>query len=118
MDKILLGKQGEEKAGKFLEEKGYKILENNYHKRSGEIDIIAFDPNYEEYVFVEVKTRRNTQFGYPEEAIDDQKMNKITETAETWLIEKEKPDVEWRIDIIAIELKEKQFIINHIQNVS
>lgn len=118
MDRRSLGKQGEEKAIEFLKEKGYEIIETNYLKRSGEIDIIAFDPKYREYVFVEVKARQNMRFGYPEEAIDDNKINKIIETAENWLIEKGKGDVEWRIDVISIEWKEKTPKIKHIQNIS
>ena len=49
------GRAGEEYAAKWLEEHGYHILEQNYHSRFGEIDIIAEDSQY--IVFVEVKTR-------------------------------------------------------------
>ena len=54
MDNKLLGKKGEQKAVEFLKEKGYQIIEQNFLKRMGEIDIIAFDPKYKEYVFIEV----------------------------------------------------------------
>ena len=67
MDKRTLGKLGESKAVEFLKEKGYKIIEKNYLKRTGEIDIIAFDPEYKEYVFTEVKKRTNLSFVYHEE---------------------------------------------------
>ena len=118
MNRRSLGKHGEEKAIEFLKEKGYEIIETNYLKRSGEIDIIAFDPKYREYVFVEVKTRQSTRFGYPEEAVNKNKINKIEKTAESWLMEKEKVDVEWRVDIISIELTDKKLQIRHIQNIS
>lgn len=118
MNRRSLGNQGEIKAIKFLKEKGYRILERNYRKRTGEIDIIAFDPHFNEYVFVEVKTRRSLKFGYPEESVDENKILKLTETAENWLLENEKFDVEWRIDIIGIEWKNKTVQIKHIQNIS
>ena len=118
MDKKILGKQGEEKAIEFLKKKGYRIIETNYLKRTGEIDIIAFDPHYNEYVFTEVKTRRNLSFGYPEESVDEKKIEKITETAENWLIDKNIKNPEWRIDIISIEWKGANPEIRHIQNIS
>lgn len=118
MSKKTLGKQGEDLAEKFLKEKDYQILEKNFHKRTGEIDIIAFDPHFREYVFVEVKTRKNLSYGYPEESVDEKKLEKITETAERWLMEKNRGDWEWRIDIIAIEDAKGKPIINHIKNIS
>ena len=46
MDRKEFGKKGELKAVEFLKEKGFKIIETNYLKRAGEIDIIAFDPEW------------------------------------------------------------------------
>ena len=118
MNRKLLGNQGEIKAIKFLREKGYRVLDKNYRKRTGEIDIIAFDPNFNEYVFIEAKTRRSLKFGYPEESVDENKIRKLIETAENWLLENKKFDVEWRIDIISIEWENKTPQIKHIQNIS
>lgn len=61
------GKQGEDLAVQFLKQKGYKILERNFHKRYAEIDIIAIDGDT--LVFVEVKTRTSNKFGNPLEGI-------------------------------------------------
>jgi len=118
MDKKLFGREGESLATEFLKKKGYRIVETNYLKRSGEIDIIAFDPKYSEYVFTEVKTRSNRSFGYPEEAVDEEKFQKIAATAERWLSDKNLDDSEWRIDIIGIEWNGKEPEIEHIENVS
>jgi len=112
------GKNGEDKAVKYLQSKGYRILGNNFHKASGEIDIVCFDPKYNEYVFVEVKTRKNTHFGYPEEFVDKEKINKIKTTAEFWFISNNIDDPEWRIDIIGIEWDKKEPSINHWENIS
>ena len=118
MDKKSFGKKGELKAAEFLKNKGYSILSSNYIKRSGEIDIIAFDPKHDEYVFVEVKTRKDHYFGYPEDAVDDEKLEKIAVTAESWLAENSLDDSEWRIDIISIEWSDKHPEIEHIENVN
>ncbi len=118
MSKQSFGKKGEVKAINHLESKGYQILERNFHKRSGEIDIICFDPKFKEYVFVEVKTRRNINLGYPEEFVDQKKINKIITTAELWFEKKNIDEPEWRIDIVSIEWSEKEFKIRHLENIS
>lgn len=118
MDIKLLGKRGEERAIDFLEKKGYRIIETNYLKRIGEIDIIAFDPKYNEYVFIEVKTRRSLSFGYPEESVNKRKISKIIRTAESWISKQNIKDPEWRIDVISIYLGGKEPEIEHIENVS
>jgi len=65
-DKQKLGKRGEDLALTFLKKKHYKILARNFRaKRFGEIDIVACNKN--QIVFVEVKTKSNYYFGYPEE---------------------------------------------------
>ena len=68
-----LGKIGENEAKKYLLNKGYKILEQNYHARFGEIDLIALDEWQNEIVFVEVKTRYTNRFGYPEDFVNQKK---------------------------------------------
>jgi len=118
MDRKAFGKKGEEKASGYLENKGYKILANNYLKRSGEIDIIAQDPKTGEVVFTEVKTRHSRSFGYPEESVDDNKVEKIIKTAEQWLMEKNQEDCDWRIDIISIEWNNGKTLIEHFENIS
>jgi len=118
MDKKTTGKEGEILAVNYLKNKGYRIIETNYLKRSGEIDIIAVDPKYDEFVFIEVKTRKNLSFGYPEESVDEEKIQKIAETAENWLNDKNFEDPEWRIDIISIEWRGNLPIINQFENVS
>ena len=70
-----LGTWGEEMAVRFLERKGYTILERDWKSGHRDIDIIATDG--EIIVFVEVKTRRNRMFGEPEEAIDYQKLRNL-----------------------------------------
>ena len=60
-DKKELGKAGEDVSCIYLEQIGYRIIERNFTCRQGEIDIVAKDKD--EYVFIEVKTRSNFNFG-------------------------------------------------------
>ena len=78
-----LGKMGEKYAQNYLHSRNYKILTTNFYTRFGEIDIIAIDYTRDkaELVFVEVKTRKSTRFGLPNEAITKSKMQHIIRTA-------------------------------------
>ena len=82
-----IGEIGEEYAVKFLKKKKYKILERNYRKRYGEIDIIAENKNY--IVFVEVKTRNTASLTSAADAVNRQKQLKIIKTASLYLAENE-----------------------------
>lgn len=117
-DRQIIGESGEKEAVEFLEKKGYKIIGKRWRKRGGEIDILAFDPEWNEYVFVEVKTRRSQTFGFPEESVNGKKLEKIERTALRWLKEKELESVQWRVDVIAIERKPDSPSVHHIKNVS
>lgn len=95
-----IGKDGEEIAVSFLEQKGFTILERNYTFHHGEIDIVARDN--EEFVFVEVKMRRNSQFGSPEESVTPAKQALLRRTAEGYVQEKKLENCSCRFDVVAI----------------
>lgn len=106
-----LGKWGEELAVEYLIERGYSILGQNVRTPYGEIDVIAQQqeqpygesPSQAVVVFVEVKTRSSTAYGFPEEAITREKRAHMLAAAQSYLqIHPELPDV-WRIDVIAIQ---------------
>jgi putative endonuclease len=94
------GVGGESAAVKFLEEKGYKILDLNFIGQHGEIDIVAKDGGY--IVFVEVKSRINEKFGRPIEAITPYKVQCIIETARFYAMIKGCSDLDMRFDVIEI----------------
>lgn len=75
----------EEKTAQYLTSNHCKILEMNYRKKTGEIDIIA--RSKEMILFVEVKYRSNTSFGYPSHAVDYYKQKRIKNTAIWYLKE-------------------------------
>jgi putative endonuclease len=113
--KIDIGKIGEDIAVKFLSEKGYDIIERNYHYGHGEIDIVAKDNNF--LVFVEVKTRLNLELGEPEYAVNQKKIKQIKKMAELYLFDKEIEEADCRFDVIAILLDDKENPkITHYEN--
>lgn len=98
-----LGKEGEDVAEKFLKEKGFEIIERNYHfSNIGEIDIVAQDKH--QTVFVEVKSRVNLEFGEPEYAITPRKIKQIKKMAELYLFDKGIEEIDCRFDVIAVVL--------------
>lgn len=114
MNNRTFGDHGEDLACEYLVKNGYKILERNKHfSRFCEIDIIAKFKN--KVVFVEVKTRRNNNFGYPLEAITSKKFNNIKTGVLSYLQENKVKD--YQIDVIGITL-EPELNIQHLKNVS
>ena len=111
-----LGTIGENIAVKYLNKNGYQIIERNFRKRYGEIDIIAKDKDYT--VFIEVKLRRSVKYGYPGEAVNLYKQNKIKKIAEVYLYENNGYDYKIRFDVIEIIMDKDNNIqsINLIKN--
>ena len=110
-----LGNWGEKLAAQHLEEKGYEVLERNWRIARGEIDLII--RGGQELVFVEVKTRRGTKMGSPEEGITPRKADKLLMLAQQYLAQQEL-EVDWRIDLVAVELDRtgKLLRCEHIKN--
>ncbi len=108
-----LGIWGEGIAACYLQDKGYKILDRNYYTRNGELDIICEKDG--KLVFVEVKTRKSTKFGSPEEAITRKKINHLRQAALIYLKAVERPYQEIRFDVIAILIDGNEKTINHIE---
>ena len=111
------GKEGEDLAAEMLKGKGYEILERNYRYGKGEIDIVAKDPENGFTVFVEVKSRKNLEFGAPEYAITKSKIKQVKKMAELYLYDKNITEIDCRFDVVAILFKYKQKPeINHYVN--
>jgi len=110
MNKRKIGFEKENKAVEYLKSKGYKILKQNFYTKYGEIDIIA--KKNKTLVFIEVRSKSESSFGYPEETITGSKQRKIIKTANVFLKTFKGEYEEIRFDVISI-LKDK---INHIEN--
>lgn len=77
------GKKGEALAKEYLVQNGYQILHENWRHSRYEIDIIAL--HQEVLHFIEVKARRSTRFGFPEESVDKKKLRNLVNAAEEFL---------------------------------
>jgi putative endonuclease len=111
--KKLLGQAGEDQAAKFLERRGYRIVERNYRTPNGEIDLIAVHEG--SVVFVEVKTRSSDAFGAPELAVTPQKQRRMIKAALGYIKRRQFHQMPCRFDIVAISMSaEKE--IELIQN--
>jgi putative endonuclease len=100
--KITTGKKGEKIAADFLKKNGYRIIDKNFRCPLGEIDIVAREKST--IVFVEVKTRKSSVLGYPEQAVGIKKQKKMSQLA-LWFMQKKKIiDVGARFDVVAITM--------------
>ena len=110
-----LGKHGEERAAHYLKKNGYRICKTNYYTRYGELDIVCEKNG--EIIFVEVKTRKTTSYGTPEESITYKKTQHIKKAAIIYLNEYEKAFRGIRFDVITIFIDQQgKETINHIEN--
>jgi len=98
--RLALGQWGEQQAVDFLRQQGLKILSRNYRTPLGEIDIVARSRT--ELLFVEVKTRRGTGFGLPQEAVGARKQRQIIRTAQWYLKQEKCWKLQPRFDVVAI----------------
>lgn len=96
------GRAGEAAAANILRSGGHRIITANYRVREGEIDLVTEHAG--QTVFVEVKTRRSGAFGVPEESLSAEKARRLIAAAQSYLAETGKTDVDWRIDLLAIEM--------------
>ena len=106
------GQLGEDIAAKYLEQKGYTILERNYRFGKVELDIIC--EYKEEVIFVEVKTRTSDVMAYPERAVGKSKQRNIRLAAEQFMDDHNRKG-SVRFDIIAV-VKGDKFEIEHIED--
>ncbi len=108
------GAKGEQIAVNFLKEKGYEILHTNWRLGKKEIDIIALVNDM--LVFAEVKTRRNFDFGFPEEAVTPGKERYLKAAADGFL-DAHPHYQKIRFDIISIVLKNEELLeLRHFED--
>lgn len=101
------GTSMENLAAEFLMKQGLKILARQHKTLFGEIDLICRDGD--DVVFVEVKARQTSAYGYPEESVTASKLRHIIKSAEAYM-KKLQQDTRYRIDVVAIELSPKLHI--------
>lgn len=107
MQKKELGAFGESLARKRLEDKGYRLIRENYRGGGCEIDLIMEDGDT--LVFVEVKTRSDMSFASGRSAVNLKKQQHITRAAQCFLLENQMQLRRCRMDVVEIDMKNKTF---------
>jgi len=123
-----IGEIGENIAIRFLMKHNFSILDRNYTKKWGEIDIIAEKGN--KLYFIEVKsvsriTLENVTYETldqykPEDNMHPWKMKRMARTIQTYLLSKKVPDEkEWQVDLLVVflDLKDKKAKIKVVENI-
>ncbi len=111
----LRGQRAESQASEFLQVKGFRLLEKNYHSRYGEIDLIMQDKD--DIVFVEVRARSSVEFGNALESITRSKMQKLVITAKHFLqMKKWLYTVNSRFDVVVIHPVDNKLQLEWIKN--
>lgn len=103
--KVGLGRRGEALAAEALQQRGFSIVTQNWHCPEGEADVIAQRAG--EWYFVEVRTRRGTSHGSPEESLTPRKFARMEAVARRYLSEHgadEAQDVVWHVSFVAVAL--------------
>ncbi len=106
MEHLITGKTGEDLACAYIKNKGFKIVERNYRKKWGELDIVSIAPD-KTLVFFEVKTLRESGNFSPEENLSFAKLKKLQRTCFLYANAHHNiinDDRGWRIDLLAINL--------------
>ncbi|MCI1681185.1 MAG: YraN family protein [Bacteroides sp.] len=109
----ILGKAGEDAAVDYLECHGYTIRDRNWRKNHLELDIVAIKDN--ELSVIEVKTRSNTTYSEPQDAVDRQKVRRIVIAADAY-IKHFSIDAPVHFDIITVIGETGSFKIEHLKD--
>jgi putative endonuclease len=100
--RVGLGRRGEDLAAQELARRGYEIVARNWRCEAGEVDIVARKGGV--WHFVEVRTRRGSDFGSPEESLTPAKQARMVAVAEHYLAERGLGEVDYRLDLVAVEM--------------
>jgi putative endonuclease len=110
----VLGAAGEDLAARWYEEYGYEVLERNWRRREGELDLIV--RRGKTVAFCEVKTRSSDRFGTGAESVLEAKQRRIRRLAARWLSEltpaSGRARVEVRFDVVSITAGQVEVIEN------
>ncbi len=107
----IFGREGEDVAAEYLEGQGYRVMDRNWRSGHKEIDIVAVKDGV--LVIVEVKTRKNSCYGDPEDAVSPLKMKRIQRAADAY-VRYYRLDMPVRFDVISV--LGKDYKIHHIED--
>ena len=109
-DRKQFGARGEDLASIWLQEHGYRVVARNWRCPRGELDIVC--ELGDDIVFVEVKSRRGTLLGAPEEAVTPGKQRRLIRAAQYFLLQRRQEQRSYRIDVIAVEVAPSGKLLN------
>ena len=113
------GNWAENHVAQYLQSKGYEVIENNYRKPWGEVDIVAKKEGI--LIFVEVKASKDDITGFePENRVSPEKLRRLMRAIQTYLASKKySPEQNWQIDIVALTLNQDRGVakIKHFKNI-
>lgn len=110
--KLLIGKMGEEISARYLKKKDYRIISRNYYSNFGELDLVCVKDDT--IVFVEVKTRKNEDYGYANQSVNCKKQSRIRKTAVKFINSNDLYNFKYRFDVVECYWQTKK--IYHIEN--
>ena len=114
MDKLALGKAGEDFTCDYLKKHGVKVLARNYRAKKGEIDIVAQDGA--DLIFIEVKTRSSDLYGTAGQAVTYRKQQMIIKTAQWYIMQNNVKEFNVRFDVAEVSASGKDMSVNYIKN--
>jgi len=114
-EKRRLGDIGENCAAEFLVRRGYTIIDRNYLRKWGELDIVAEKGNRLHFVEVKSVSRRTAQWDVthgtsayrPEENVHPQKLKRLSRAIQTYILEKRLDHLDWQLDIAVAYVDEE-----------
>lgn len=109
---LILGREGEDIAARYLEEHGYTVLDRNWRSGHKELDLIVTKDSV--LVIVEVKTRTSTDYGDPWSFVDEKKIRRTVNAADAY-IRYNRIDMDVRFDIVSISIEDGDFKVEHIE---
>lgn len=109
LNHLIIGRQAERKAARFLQRQGLTLLEKNYHQSCGEIDLIMLDEIT--LVFVEVRYRHSDFLGGAIESVTAAKKQRIYRTVQRYLAQHcANHTPPFRFDILAFKQQQLQWL--------
>ena len=124
-NKQKIGKTGENAAEMFLKKQSYRILERNYWKKWGEIDIVADRNGIIHFIEVKTVSRENIPEAgsddyLPEDNIHPWKRQRLSRAVQTYLLERRiSEDRDWQIDSLAVYLNKNGEVlkVDHLEDI-
>lgn len=115
----IVGTLGEDIAGNFLESKGFIVVNRNYSKKWGEIDIVAKKDGVIHFVEVKTVVDMKDSDQRPEENVHERKLKRLERAIQSYISEKKEGENEWQLDVVAIflDLNKKEARVRFTENV-